>query len=214
MAKIEKELKMRFVSFKEQFTIYEIVSVMFFGINKIIASPYLASFTYNFLSKNLYYLASNFNSINEIANIDLFDNTWDLERSRSGENQKLGMATYNVSMFCLKNTPIIHIAVYRSIAWNTTSIQSEFHKIIIDLLKLRGFDAFIEGNDLKFNLEGYKKKFSSNKFTVIGKYFIIDEYINLTVDTDILDIVVKKEIVKEGKYVGIPYNTIVGADEN
>ena len=210
MAKIEKELKMRFISFEEQFTTYELTSLHLSALNKIADSLYLASFSYAFISRNAYGIVSTFDEISTSGNIELFDDTWDLARFRSGEDTKLGIASHNVGMFLFKGSPLISLVFHRSVAWSASTIELKLRSVIVDLLKLRGFDAFIEGNDLKFNLDGYKKKFSSFKIMAIGEYFIINGYLNLTVDTGIMDIVVKKEIVKDGKYDGIPYNTTVG----
>jgi len=210
MAEIKKELKMRYITFNEPATMYELDESVNLMVSKIIPSSYLALFSYAFISRNTYGIVSTFDEISTSGNIELFDDTWDLARFRSGEDTKLGIASHNVGMFLFKGSPLISLVFHRSVAWSASTIELKLRSVIVDLLKLRGFDAFIEGNDLKFNLDGYKKKFSSFKIMAIGEYFIINGYLNLTVDTGIMDIVVKKEIVKDGKYDGIPYNTTVG----
>jgi len=210
MAEIKKELKMRYITFNEPATMYELDESVNLMVSKVIPSSYLALFSYAFISRNTYGIVSTFDEISTSGNIELFDDTWDLARFRSGEDTKLGIASHNVGMFLFKGSPLISLVFHRSVAWSASTIELKLRSVIVDLLKLRGFDAFIEGNDLKFNLDGYKKKFSSFKIMAIGEYFIINGYLNLTVDTGIMDIVVKKEIVKDGKYDGIPYNTTVG----
>jgi len=210
MAEIEKELKMQYIKIDEKLSIYEYFSTYEYTVNRLIESSYLAAFVSNTLSKNTYALFSNFDPIDCIGNINLLDNTWDIARIPCGDDLKMGLGYHKADGWWFKNTPFFSIVFHRSVSYDITKVIKKIQNIICDLLKKRGFDVIVENNDLKFKLNGNIKKFSAIRPLSIGEYFIVNSFVNLDFDTDILEVIAKKDIIKDGKNLNIQYNKIVG----
>jgi len=155
------------------------------------------------IKNNCYYFLSSYDHIDKYVDRTLLEPDRDICRHSH--------TIAPTGLFWDKGSKMVTIHIHKDIDNSLMyKIKGVLFNIISNILNNKGYNITHDGNDLYFTINGKRKKFMGTQIRTKGNWMELVGMINLTVNTDIMELAVHKDKDKDGVYINTLYENIIG----